>query len=119
MELTKRNGDPRRKLKTGERGWLGLLVYIIIIDSIAWRNQMKGEDDETMSLSWGRWLQFPRSRAATGCVWALITAHLFLSLPIPGQKTLKNVVIKARTNGCGKEVILTMPLADFNDYIDS
>lgn len=88
----------KRKLKTGERGWIGLLAYVIIVDSIAWRNQMKGKDDETMSLSWGRWLQFPHSRAATGVAWALITGHLFLSLPIPGQKTLKNVVIKKRFN---------------------
>lgn len=108
----------KRKLKTGERGWLGLLAYIIIVDSIAWRNQMKGEDDETMSLSWGRWLQLPRSRAVTGCIWTLLTAHLFLSLPLPGQKTLKNVVIKARANGNGKEIILTLPIEEFTNYIE-
>jgi hypothetical protein len=111
MDL-RRNSEQRRRLKTGERGWLGLLAYIIVIDSIAWRNQMKGVDDETMSLSWGRWLQLPRSRAATGLAWAFLTAHLFLSLPIPGQKTLKNVVIKTRTNGHNKVVILTMPMID-------
>lgn len=103
-----------RRLKTGERGWLGLVAYIIVVDAIAWRNQMKGKDDETMSLSWGRWLQFPRSRAATGFAWAFITAHLFLSLPIPGQKTLKNVVIKTRTNGHSKIVVLTIPLVESN-----
>lgn len=109
----------KRKLKTGEKGWLGLLVYIIVVDTIAWRNQMKGENDETMSLSWGRWLQFPRSRAATGCVWALITAHLFLSLPIPGQKSLKNAVVKIKTNGHGKVVTLTIPHVESIEYVDS
>lgn len=105
----------RRKLKTGERGWLGLLAYVIIVDSIAWRNQLKGKDDETMSVAWGRWLQFPHSRAATGVAWALITGHLFLSLPIPGQRTLKNVVIKVKkpgTNGHGKVVLLTVPTVE-------
>lgn len=108
----------KRKWKTGERGWLGLLAYIVIVDSIAWRNQMKGEDDETMSLSWGRWLQLPRSRAVTGCVWGLLTAHLFLSLPIPGQKTLKNVIIRTRANGHGKIVTLTIPIVDSIEYVE-
>lgn len=112
MKVMQRDGEQRRRLKTGERGWLGLLAYVIIIDSIAWRNQMKGEDDETMSLSWGRWLQFPRSRAATGAAWALLTAHLFLSLPIPGQKTLKSVVIRTRKNGKDEFVVLTLPMVD-------
>lgn len=103
-----RSIDRKHIFKTGEKGWLGLVAYIIIIDSIAWRNQMKGKDDETMSLSWGRWLQFPRSRAATGLAWVLITAHLFLSLPIPGQKTLKNVVVRIKANEQGKVVILTV-----------
>jgi hypothetical protein len=104
-----------RKLKTGEKGWLGLLAYVIVVDSIAWRNQLKGEDDETMSLSWGRWLQFPHSRAATGVAWMLITGHLFLSLPIPGQRTLKNVVIRTKRpglNGHGEVVLLSLPIVD-------
>lgn len=99
---------PTRKLKTGEKGWLGLLAYVIIIDTIAWRNQVKGKDDETMSLSWGRWLQFPHSRMATGFAWALITGHLFLSLPLPGQKTLKTVATRrlAKLNSHGKVVAI-------------
>lgn len=92
----------KRTLTTGERGWIGLLAYVIAVDSIAWRNQLKGKDDETMSLSWGRWLQFPGSRTATGFAWALITCHLFLSMPLPGGKTLKKVV----TMRSGKKVIV-------------
>jgi hypothetical protein len=83
---------PRRRLTTGELGWIGLATYVVIVDSIAWRNQVKGEKDETMSLSFGRWLQNPKGRAVTGLAWGLVTFHLFLSTPLPGGKTLKKAV---------------------------
>lgn len=93
MELRK------RKLTTGEKGWLGLVAYVIAVDGLAWRNQLKGKNDETMSLSWGRWLQHPASRSATGVAWGIITLHLFLSFPLPGGKTLKKAVTYQRRNG--------------------
>lgn len=89
----------KRKLNTGELGWIGLVFYVIAVDSFAWRNQLKGKNDETMSLSWGRWLQHPASRGATGIAWAVITFHLFLSTPLPGGKTLKKAVTYQRRNG--------------------
>lgn len=86
----------KRRLTTGEKGWLGLVVYIFAVDSIAWKNQVRyRKKDETMSVSWGRWLQCPRNRALTGIAWVTISLHLFLSMPLPGEKTLKNFVQSA------------------------
>lgn len=87
----------KRRPTTGELGWIGLVAYIIVVDSIAWvRQQGKRPDDETMSLAWGRWIQNPAGRGATGLAWALVTGHLFLSLPLPGQRTLKSVILRKR-----------------------
>lgn len=84
-----------RRLTTGEKGWMGLVAYIIAVDSVAWANQATNrKKDETMSVAWGRWLQHPGSRVATGVAWAVISFHLFLSWPLPGEKTLKHVVQK-------------------------
>jgi hypothetical protein len=85
----------RRKLTTGERGWIGLVAYIVAVDSVAWVNQVRDRrKDETMSVAWGRWLQRPSSRILTGIAWATVSTHLFLSWPLPGEKTLKCVVQK-------------------------
>lgn len=81
-----------RKPTTGELGWFGLVAYVAIVDSVAWRNQLQGKKDETMSLAFGRWLQNPWSRGATGLAWAVVTAHLFWSTPLPGGQTLKKIV---------------------------
>lgn len=88
-----------RKLTTGEKGWIGMVLYVIVVDSVAFRRQLKGVNDETMSLSWGRWLQAPGSRAATGLAWAILSFHLFLSTPLPGGKTLKKAVSRTVKNG--------------------
>ncbi len=83
----------KRKLTTGEKGWIGLVGYVIAVDSIAWKNQVNNrKKDETMSVAWGRWLQNPKSRMFTGVAWATITLHLFLSMPLPGEKTLKHFI---------------------------
>lgn len=84
----------KRPMTTGERGWIGLILYIIAIDSIAWANQVRHKDrkDETMSVSWGRWLKCPKTRAATGFAWMVVSFHLFLMMPLPGEKTIKNIV---------------------------
>lgn len=93
-----------RKPTTGELGWVGLAAYVIAVDSYAWMNQCKGNcDEETMSMSFGRWLQKPSSRIVTGAAWAIVTGHLFFSLPLPGQTTLKNVVVNG-TNKTLKKV---------------
>lgn len=82
----------KRKLTTGEKGWAGLAVYVLLVDSIAWIL-----DQETMSCSFGKWLQKPRSRRVTGAAWMIVTTHLFFSLPLPGEKTIKKVVLKCFT----------------------
>jgi hypothetical protein len=85
-----------RRFTTGELGWVGLVVFVVLVDSIAWANQATGrKKDETMSIAWGRWLQSPGSRVATGIAWATLSMHLFLSWPLPGEKCLKHVVQKA------------------------
>lgn len=86
----------RRKLTIGEKGWAGLATYVLLVDSIAWLN-----NEETMSCSFGRWLQKPRSRLVTGASWGIVTFHLFWSLPLPGQAFLKRKVVSwgVRRNG--------------------
>ena len=82
-----------RKLTSGEKGWIGLVAYIIAVDSVACVNQVRDRrKDETMSVAWGRWLQHPRHRVLTGVAWATVSLHLFLSWPLPGEKTLKYVI---------------------------
>ena len=78
----------RRKLSTGELGWVGISLFVVAVDTIAWIRQ-----DETMSVSFGRWVQNPKGRAATGIAWATVSAHLFWSTPLPGAKVLKSAVI--------------------------
>lgn len=84
--------SPRRPT-TGEFGWIGIVLYVVGVDSIAWRNQVKGKKDETMSVAFGRSLQHPLARIGTLFAWGLVTAHLFWSIPLPGGKTLKKLVM--------------------------
>ena len=83
---------PKRKLTCGEKGWIGLVTYVVAVDSIAW-----AKCDETMSISFGKWLQNPRSRKVTGVAWTIVTLHLFYSLPLPYQSTLKKFVVRCTT----------------------
>lgn len=83
---------PHRRLTTGELGWVGLVGYVVLVDSVAWRNQTKNRKDETMSVAFGRSLQNPVARIGTLLAWGMVTAHLFWSVPLPGGKTLKRLV---------------------------
>lgn len=79
----------KRKLTIGEKGWAGLAAYVLLVDSLAWITE-----NETMSVSFGKWLQKPRSRRVTGAAWTIVTMHLFFSFPLPGEKTVKKVVLR-------------------------
>lgn len=68
----------QRRLTTGDKGWAGLFLYVLIIDSWAWYNcKVRKKGDETMTAAFGSWLMHPRSRWVTGAAWAGITLHLF------------------------------------------
>lgn len=83
------------KPTTGELGWLGLVVYVVAVDSLAWRQQCKGKEcGETMSVAFGKSLQHPYARIGTLAAWGVVTAHLFWSLPLPGAKSLKKFVTR-------------------------
>jgi len=82
---------PRRRLTTGELGWIGLVIYVLFVDGTAWRNQTRGQYDETMSVSFGKSLKHPKHRIATIGAWVVVTAHLFWSLPLPGQRLVKKL----------------------------
>jgi hypothetical protein len=73
--------------------WLGLIGYVVVADGFLWRRQ-----HDTMSVQWGTWLQSPKARTICVLAWSGLTAHLFLGMPLPGQKTLKTVVVGKRRN---------------------
>ena len=81
-----------KKLTTGELGWIGLTIYVVAVDSWAWKNDAKGKPDETMSVAFGKSLQRPLTRTGTLLAWGLVTSHLFWKFPLPGTKTLRKAV---------------------------
>lgn len=81
----------RRKLTYGEKAWAGLTLYVLAADAVAWRR-----DKDTMSVAFGCWVQTPHGRAACAAVWGLLTAHLWWSVPLPGQTVLKRKVVSIR-----------------------
>jgi hypothetical protein len=82
-----------KRLSPAARFWIGLGAYVLFADGFLWRRQ-----HNTMSVQWGTWLQTPKGRYACIAAWAGLTAHLFLGMPLPGQKTLKSVMIGTRRN---------------------
>lgn len=63
--------------------WAGLVTYVFFYDAGALR---KGWT--TGSGCWERWLQTPQGKAACVGAWGWLTLHLFLQVPLPGQKTI-------------------------------
>lgn len=61
---------------SGDRAWVGLLLYVACYD---WWAHRTGRD--TLSQSYGRALDSPRRRAPTVAVWAYLTAHLTRKIP--------------------------------------
>lgn len=75
------------KLSPGEKAWIGLGAYVLTADIILWRT-----DNDTMSIQFGKWLDSDRGKALCFLATAGMIAHLFWSLPIPGQTNLKKIV---------------------------
>lgn len=84
----------KRKPTVGELGWIGLTVYVLAVDSIAWRR-----NNETMSVAFGKGLQHPKARWATMAAWGVVTAHLFWRLPLPLQNQIKSAVLHGMKEG--------------------
>lgn len=76
-----------RKITVGEWGWAGLFLYVVAVDTQAWRHK-----NESMSCAFGRHLQSTKGRLWCAAIWGGLTLHLFYSLPIPGQTKLKTLV---------------------------
>lgn len=76
------------KLPPATKFWGGLALYILGADTFLWRKK-----HDSMSIQWGNWLQTPRGRTTCVAVWGTLTGHLFLGIPLPGQKTLKTAVV--------------------------
>lgn len=79
-----------RKIEIGDYGWIGLVGYVLLVDGAAWRRK-----HQTMSMSFGRVIQSKRGRRLCLAGWALLTAHLWWSVPLPGQQILKRIVVDA------------------------
>lgn len=67
--------------------WAGLISYVFSYDAGAIK---KGWP--TGSACWGVWLTTPKSRAACYVTWGWLTLHLFLKVPLPGQRILFRVL---------------------------
>lgn len=82
-----------KKLSPATKFWGGLVAYVLFADGLLWRQQK-----DTMSVQWGTWLQSTKGRTVCVVSWAALTAHLFFGMPLPGQRTLKSVVVGKRRN---------------------
>lgn len=74
------------KLTSATKFWIGLVGYVLLADGILWRR-----GHHTMSVQFGKWVQTRRGKLTCGAIWGGLTAHLFWSMPLPGQTTLKKV----------------------------
>lgn len=75
------------KLTPAEKFWAGLGVYVLVADGILMKR-----NHETMSVCFGRWLQTPRGRLACAGGAGALAAHLFWSVPLPGQTRFRQLV---------------------------
>lgn len=66
--------------KEGAAAWAAMALAVLLYDAWAIRTRR-----ETMSITWGRWLQTPSSRKVCVAAWAALTSHLFISTPLPFQ----------------------------------
>lgn len=78
-----------RKLTVGEAGWMGLVAYIVAVDSLAF-----SQSNETMSNTFGRWISKNPGLLLCGAGWTAITVHLWFTL-IYGKKRTKGKVLIA------------------------
>lgn len=77
----------RRKLTPAEKFWVGFGVYVLAADGFLMN---KGHD--TMSVCFGTWLQTPRGRLFCAAGAGALAAHLFWSVPLPGQTKFRQLV---------------------------
>ena len=75
------------KLTPAEKFWIGLGVYVLVADGFLMK---KGH--HTMSVCFGTWLQTPRGRLACAAGAGALIAHLFWSVPLPGQTKFRQLV---------------------------
>lgn len=74
-------------LSPGEKVWLGLGAYILTADAVLMKM-----DHPTMSVCFGTWLQTPRGRLFCAAGAGALAAHLFWSIPLPGQTKFRQLV---------------------------
>lgn len=66
------------KLKPSGLAWVGLVVYVTIIDILLLKmKQIKGHPYRSMSEAFGEALQHPRKRWPIIISWGVLTLHLF------------------------------------------
>lgn len=78
----------RRKLTTGELGWIGLICYILSVDYCAFK-----KDTETMSNSFGRWVSKKPGLTICGVIWTTITIHLWYNVIYGAKRTKAKTTI--------------------------
>lgn len=77
----------RRKLTPAERFWIGLVVYTLGADAYLMK-----KEHATMSVCFGTWLQTPKGRLFCAAGAGALLAHLFWSVPLPGQTSFRQLV---------------------------
>lgn len=77
----------KRKLTPAEIFWVGLGAYILMADGI-----LMNKNHATMSVCFGTWLQTPRGRLCCAAGAGALIAHLFWSVPLPGQTKFRQLV---------------------------
>lgn len=77
----------KRKLTPAEKFWIGLGAYVLIADGILMK-----KDCATLSVCFGTWLQTPKGRLCCAAGAGALAAHLFWSVPLPGQTTFRQLV---------------------------
>lgn len=72
--------------KEGAAAWAALALGILLYDAWAIRTKR-----ETMSITFGRWLQSPGARKVAITTWAVVSAHLLWSYPLPFQSQFRTL----------------------------
>lgn len=70
--------------KEGAAAWAATVLAILLYDAWAIRTRR-----ETMSVTYGRWLQHPLTRKVAIISWLSVSAHLLWSCPLPFQSSFR------------------------------
>ena len=90
---TMNNLAKKRKLTPAEICWVGLGLGVLTTDAFLIRRNC-----ETMSICFGRWVQSSRGRMLCAAGTGAIIAHLFWSVPFPGQTRFRQLVMYGGVN---------------------